>query len=605
MNKTNLIKVSDLIADILVKNNITTVFSVVGGSSMHLNHSFSNHNKLNVIYNHHEQASAISAEAFYKSNQEIAAVCVSSGPGGTNAITGVLCAYMDSIPMIIISGQVRKDISISKLNPKLRFNGEQEHHIINTIKNLTKFSFQLVKASDTEKIFSKAIYFAKEGRPGPVWVDIPLDVQAQIIRKTKISKFIPLNAENDFKVGEIDLILDKILKSSRPLIHVGASVRYTNAIEELFFLASRLNIPITTGMGATDIINNDSALFAGRPGITGDRVGNYAIQSCDLLISIGSRLGYRITGYNTEEWAINSYKIMINIDENELNRDYLKINLKIKMDVKQFLSRLSNIIKEKNVYKNNDLWLEIIKKWKTNYLTFDKKFITQKNERPNIYYFFDRLSEYLSPSSIVVTTAGTSRLITRQSLVIKDGIRLISNNNTATMGYDLPASIGVAFANINKPIILIASDGGINMNIQELQTIRHYKLPIKIFIINNNGYHSIRTTQNSFFPNSSLHGVGGSDNTLSFPNFKKLSLAYGIDYTEIKYSSKLHIIREVLNMDGPIICQIFVDEKQVIEPKGATLLTVDGKLDSLPLDNMKPFLDVDEVLYSINLFKKN
>lgn len=604
MSKMNMIKVSDFIADILAQNNINTIFSVVGGSAMHLNHSFAHHHELKVIYNHHEQASAICAESFYKVNQKIAAICVTSGPGGTNAITGVLCAYMDSIPMVIISGQVRYSLSITAVNPNLRFNGEQEHQIVETVKNLTKYSVQIDNLKSIKAIISKAIYVAMEGRPGPVWIDVPLDIQAQLINPLDQEPFEPLKFTGGFEITQFNVLIDKLIKSKRPLIHVGSSVRYSHAIKELLDLANRLDIPITTGMGATDIIPNESKLFAGRPGITGDRVGNFAMQTCDLLISIGSRLSYKITGYNTELWAKESYKVMVDIDAAELERDYLKIDMKFNMDAKLFLTALSDVVDQRKLQLRNDHWLEIIYDWKHRYLTLDKKLVTFGTDQTNIYYFFEKLSNYLAPGSLIVTTSGTSRVIARQSLVIKANTRLITNHNTSPMGYDLPASIGVSFASGKKPVVLIAGDGGINMNIQELQTIKHHNLPIKIFIINNNGYQSIRTTQKSFFPESIHYGIGGEDADLSFPEFRKIAESYDIPYMEILSPDDLFKIVSVLNFEGPIICQVFVDDKQVIEPKGASRLSANGKMTSLPLENMYPFLEADEIKSIMSIIDK-
>jgi acetolactate synthase-1/2/3 large subunit len=350
-------------------------------------------------------------------------------------------------------------------------------------------------------------------------------------------------------------------------------------------------------MGATDLIHNEHPLYAGRPGITGDRVGNFAMQSCDLLITIGSRLSYKITGYNIDQWAPKAYKIMVDIDQNETSRKTLNIDLPITIDVNIFLNQMLDLLDSTIKLPKYDKWINRIADWKRDYSIYNERtFERVISKYINIYEFIECLSNNLSKNAIVVTTSGNSRVIARQALKIKTATRLITNHNTSPMGYDLPASIGVCIASRFKPVLVIAGDGGINMNIAELQTIVHHSLPIKIFIINNQGYHSIRSTQRNFFGNSELHGLGPDSGDLSFPDYSKISYAYGIPYYEIKLKSSLSKISNLLELEGPFICEVFVDLNQQVQPKVSSIVSDDGTIISGTLENMFPLIDEDELL---------
>jgi acetolactate synthase I/II/III large subunit len=588
------IKVADLVVKLLVEYGIDTCYSVVGGSAMHLNKSFFENDLIKVIYTQTEQAAAIAAEAHFKLSGIPAVINVTSGPGGTNAITGVLCAYMDSIPLIVISGQVRSDITTSGLGLKTRFNGEQEHQIIETVKNLTKFTSIITNKNKVSNEIRKAIHISVSGRPGPVWIDIPLDIQNQELLDYKpVKKYCRLNYSLENKLNfDFQLVIDKMVNSKKPLIHIGSGVRISGSERIFLELIDKLGIPITTGMGATDLLHSKHKLFAGRPGITGDRVGNFAIQSCDLLITIGSRLGYKITGYNTNLWAPKAFKVMIDIDTNEINRKTLKIDLPITMDAHSFISQMLEYINNSPFVPRYDDWLETIHNWNKSYSIYNERlFENKKSKKINIYKFIEAISECLPEKSIVIAAAGTSRIITRQAMMIKPFSRLISNHNAAPMGYELPASIGACISSGFKPVVVIAGDGGISMTISELQTIFHHNLPIKIFIINNNGYHSIRQTQKNFFSDTPLHGIGPDSTDLSFPEYSKLSIAYNIPYYEMKSNSSLSNLTKIINSNGPIICEVFVELTQRVEPKVMSLSSKDGTIKSGTLENMFPFLD--------------
>lgn len=591
-------KVSDYIADTLVNRGIRQLFSVVGGGSIFLNDAFGHKEGLNVTYNHHEQAAAIAAEAYCRLNNEMAAVCVTSGPGATNAITGCLCAYMGSIPMLVFSGQVRYPLTVRAQGLNLRSNGEQEYDICRSVAGMTKYCEMIDDPQKIRYSLEKALFMAREGRPGPVWLDIPLDVQSAIVETESLQGFEPekegyrLKTEVDHDV--IKEVLEKIKKAKRPVLFCGMGVRISGGYEEFLELTEKLGIPVTTGMTTLDCIPDDHPLYAGRPGATGDRPGNFAVQNADFLLSIGSRLSYKQTGYNTDTWARAAYKIMVDVDPEELKRDYLHIDLPVCADAKEFMRAMLDELDEPLERKTH--WIAQCKKWLEDYPVVTEKHRYTGDGRGNIYYFYKVLSEMMPEGAVYVTTSGNSRVICRQAAVIKRNQRVIVNHSTSPMGYCLPASIGTCLANDRKPVVLITGEGGFQMNIQELQTIKQNDLPVHIVVINNCGYHSIRLTQNSFFKDRSHVGIGEESGDLSFPDLKKIAYAYDYPYYEARSNDEMkETIRAFLDCKTYAICQIFVTPEQAVEPKASSRRTEDGKLVSAPLEDMAPFLDRGEL----------
>lgn len=592
-------RVSDFIADFLVDNGINNMFEVVGGGAMHLDDAFGHKEGLNVTYHHHEQAAAIAAEAYARLNNEMAGVCVTSGPGATNAITGCLCAYMGSIPMIVFSGQVRYPLTVRAQGLDLRTNGEQEYDICKSVKGMTKYCEMISDPYNIRYVLEKALFLAKAGRPGPVWIDVPLDVQSATIEIDDLKSFNYKEEGYDFKPKfdkkVIADVIDKIKKAERPVLYCGMGVRLSDGYEKFMELVELLGIPVTTGMTTVDCIPNDHPLYAGRPGATGDRAGNFAVQNSDLFLSIGSRLSYKQTGYNTDTWARAAYKIMVDIDPEELKRKYLNIDLPICADAYEFICAMLEQLKENHVQKKTE-WIEQCRKWVKDYpvVTPDKYEIS--DNRGSIYVFYKKLSEMLPDGSIYVTTSGNSRVVCRQAATIKKNQRVITNHSTSPMGYCLPASIGTCIANDRKPVFLITGEGGFQMNIQELQTIKQNKLPIHIFVINNEGYHSIRMTQNNFFKNRTHVGIGEESGDLSFPDIHKIANAYEFPYFESKNLQDLELaLKGVLECDTYCICQIFVSKTQVTSPKASSKKMPDGSFKSAPLEDMAPFLPEDEL----------
>lgn len=598
-------KVSDYIADYIVKWGIRDVFTVTGGGAMHMNDAFGHHPGLHCTYQHHEQACAMAAEAYARVDNHMAAVCVTTGPGATNAITGVLGGWMDSIPMIVFSGQARYATTVPASGLPLRSMGVQECDIVPVITPLTKYAVMVIRPEEIRYHLEKALYLASNGRPGPVWLDIPLDVQGAIIETEELKGYDP--AENPEqkprKIPEetIKKILDKIVESSRPVLFPGNGVRLSGAIEDFHRLAEVLGVPVITGMSSVDAIESDHPYFVGRSGSTGTRPGNFALQNSDLLLSIGNRQGFAQTGFQFQDWARESYTILNDIDENELKKPSLHVSLPVCGDAGKLIRGLLKAAGERGADREHPLfrgekWREQCRLWKEKYpVVTAKHYETIEEGCTNIYAFYEELSKAMEENQNLLVSVGTSRVAGSQAFRVKKGQRFITNPNTAAMGFCLPGAEGVCIASGKKPVVCVTGEGSLQMNIQELQTIRQNRLPVKLFVINNQGYHSIRQTQQSYF-GEPLVGVGEESGDLSFPDLGKLAPAYGFPYREIHSAEELpETIREVLKQEGAFICQVFVTKYQKTEPKTSSKKLPDGRMVSAPLEDMYPFLSQEEM----------
>jgi acetolactate synthase-1/2/3 large subunit len=596
MTKNNRIRVADFIAGWLAGKNVKHVFTVTGGGAMHLNDAFGNHPELKCVYNHHEQASAIAAEGYYKASGEMSAVCVTSGPGGTNALTGVLGAWLDSVPMFVISGQVRFEYTIkSAPNLKLRQLGDQEFNITDAAKTMTKYAFMVIDPQTIKYHLEKAMFLAKNGRPGPVWLDIPLDVQAaqvemETLREYDENGYVP-GLENDLSAEKIDEIIKRIEAAKSPAIIAGAGVRLSGAAGKFSKLIKQLNIPVMTAWNSHDLVEDADPLYAGRPGTVGTRGGNFVFQNADLILVIGCRMNLRQIGYAKNEIAPKAYKIMVDIDEAELQKNTFKADLPVHCDCGRFIGKLLETGYRKSG-AGNDKWI----KWcgDINLKYPPLKDIVRNTDRLNPYVFFDKLYKLLPEGQTTVTANGSACVISFQTARIKHGQRLFTNSGCAAMGYGLPAAIGACVSLGKKDIVCIEGDGSLQMNIQELQTVIQNKLPIKIFVVNNNGYLSIRQTQANFF-HSRFAGIDRATG-LSFPDLSKIAAAYGIDYYRIDSEGAANkTAAKVLNTHSPVICEVVVDHEQNFVPKSSSKLSPDGKMSSAPLHDMYPFLPEKEM----------
>ena len=575
---------SEFIIKYLLKKGINTAFGVTGGGAMFLNEAFRKEKKLNFIFMHHEQSAAMAAEAYFRIKNKPAILSVTSGPGGTNSLTGLIGAWIDSIPLIVISGQVEtKDLI---LNSKTRQIGIQEANIQDIVKPITKYSKILNKNSDIEFEISHAIKIANEGRPGPVWIDIPLDVQSKkFVKKKSKLKLINMSKKKIInKKNKIKQTMDLIKKSKRPMILVGNGIHISNS-EKLFrsFL-KKTNIPFVSTWNASDIINSDHKLYFGRPGLFGNRIANFAVQSCDLLIILGSRLSVPITGYQMKNFSPYSKKIFVEIDNNEIKKRKIKINLKINDDLKNFLIKFNYSIKKKMISKK--LWISRLQKTKR-FLNEDNQYKKEKNF-VNSFRFIHFLSKVLKGGEAIVTDMGTSFTCTMQSFKIKTNQRLFTSSGIAAMGFGLPGSIGAYFADKKKRQICITGDGGIMFNIQELQTIINYKIPVKIFIINNGGYLTMKLMQKKNFKKY----IGAdSKSGLSLPDLLNVAKSFGFETTKI--SNEKNIKRKLLKLisnNKACVCEIITPPMQELVPRVQTQMNKDGSFEPAMLDNMYPFM---------------
>lgn len=589
------IKVSEYIADFLVNNGIKHIFTVTGGGAMHLNDAFGHNSELQCVYNHHEQACAIAAEGYTRLSGKLAVVCVTSGPGGTNAITGVLGGWLDSIPMFIVSGQVKRETTTWAADVPLRQLGDQEYQIVESISPMTKYARMVTEPGEIRYHLEKALYLCKNGRGGPVWLDIPLDVQAAIVDTEELSGF-DYGELNGTEVPVYDemltvQILEKIKGAKKPVILAGTGIRLADAHEEFTALVGKLQIPVVTAWNAHDILCDDNPFNCGRPGTVGTRGGNFVVQNCDLLIVLGCRMNIRMISYNYKDFAKEAYKIIVDIDENELNKPTIKADMPVCADVKAVISSL-NACGYSADNEEHKKWLAWSRCICAKYPAVLPQY--HENSKPlNPYVFIEELFRYLQPGEKIICGNGSACVITFQAAIIKEGQRLFTNSGCAAMGYGFPAAIGACIADDNERVICIDGDGSFQMNIQELQTVAYNNLNLKVIYLNNNGYHSIRQTQQNLFK-PPLVGVCDG-NGLSFPDIEKIAYAYGIRFVRI--DSEDHIrakLDEVMEEDMPVICEVVVDPEQSFSPKLSSKVLPDGRIVSPPLDDMFPFLSREE-----------
>lgn len=588
------IRLSDYVANFLVSHGVTDVFSVVGGGAMYLNDSFGHHPSLNVTYNHHEQACAIAAEGYARVNNKPAAVCVTTGPGATNAITGVAGAWMDSIPMLVLSGQARYATTVYATGQKLRTRGVQEFDIIGSVSNMTKYCTLVRNPSDIRYCLEKAIYLAKEGRPGPCWLDIPQDVQGALVDPKTLRGYDPPK-ENAYDIPEetVRAIAKRLLTASKPLIFAGNGIRLSGAHEDFVRFVESVGIPVISGMGSVDALESGHPCYVGREGTTGTRAGNFAVQNCDFLLSIGSRQSFFQTGFDVSKWAPKAFKVLNDIDQEELNRADLQADITVCGDARVLIDRLHRMLEGKTL-PDWSAWRNRCMDWKRRYPVVQERHY--QSERVSIYAFYQEMTALLPPQEDIVVGVGTSRVAGSQAAIVKKGQRFYANPSMAAMGYDLPAAIGVCIAKGKARTTLVTGEGSLQMNIQELQTIVHNHLPITIYIMNNQGYHSIRMTQHSFFE-PPLVGVGEESGELSFPDLSKLANAYGLAYYRIENTGELkQKLREIRSAPAPCICEVMLSVEQVTEPKVSSRRLPDGTMVSATLENMAPFLEEQELL---------
>lgn len=594
--KARIMRVSDYIAQTLEKAGIGHVYMVTGGGAMHLNDAFGR-TGMKVVCCHHEQTCSIAAEAHARVSNHPVAVNVTSGPGGTNAITGVYGAFVDSVPMVVVSGNVKWETLARSTQLPLRALGDQEIDIIKVVESITKYS---VCVSDPQTIryhLEKALHACREGRPGPVWLDIPMNIQGAQVDPEALPGFVAPKAAAGLAQADLSgicrTIVEKLRTAKRPVILASSGVWRAGAQERLVAFAEKYGIPVTTAWNSHDLIWNDHPLFAGRPGIMGDRAGNFAVQNADLLISVGCRLSIRQVSYDWKQFAKHAWKVVVDVDAAELAKPTIAPDLPVHADAGEFLTAM--LSQDWDESKRFAEWSDWCAERRRRYPVVQDKH--RGNDGPiNPYGFLEQLFRQLEEDETIVCGNGTACVATFQAADVKKGQRLFHNSGSAPMGYDLPASIGAWFAvkDRSRRLVCITGDGSLQMNLQELQTVRTHRIPLKLFVINNDGYHSIRQTQLNYFSDSTV-GFEPS-NGVEIPDHSLIAQAYGMSYTRIdRYDAAAEAIEAVLASDRAEFCEIFVDRHQNFEPKLASKKLDDGRMVSSPLEDMFPFLDETEL----------
>ena len=589
-------KVSDYIIDVLVKNKVGHVFMLSGGGAMHLNDSLGRRrDEIGFVCNLHEQAVSIAAEAYARVTNNFGVAMVTSGPGSTNAITGLVGAWLDSTPCIFISGQVKTpDL---KSIPGQRMNGVQEVDIVTMVKSVTKYAVTLIDPSTVRYEVEKAVYLAKLGRPGPVWLDVPLDIQAMQIEPENQPGYVPeatsATVSSDGLQQLVRQAIELLNKAERPILLLGNGIRVAGAADRVAALVDALQIPVVTTWLGLDLIPDSHPLFVGRPGGIAPRGANFAIQNCDCLLVVGSRLDLALTGYAHEKFARAATKIMVDIDPAEIQKMHMKIDLPVVADAALFIEQ---IIADTPLLKGPDRkpWLDKCFDWKSRYPLLRPEHLPGADDKLSMYYFSECLWDALEDGELVVPgSSGFASEIFFLMTKARAGQRIFHNRGTGSMGFAIPSAIGACFAAGCKRTISVDGDGGFQMNIQELATISQHQLPIKFFVVNNGGYASIRSSQLGYFKGN-LTGADASSGVW-LPDTGKVVAAYDLPFRRITVEDDLPtVLREVLDAPGPIICEVMVRHDEPRIPRLASTQLPDGRMVSKPLEDLFPFLDREE-----------
>ena len=598
-------RVADYVIEFLEQQGVDHIFTVAGGGAIFLCDALGTAKKMKYVACHHEQAASMASEAYARVRQGLGVALVTSGPGGTNAVTGTAGCWLDHVSQLTISGQTFLSQTIRK-HPGLRTLGVQEINIVDIVRPITKYAVMVEDANEVKYHLEKAVYLATHGRPGPTWIDIPANIQNANIEPALLKSFNPIESElsldPDLK-SKVAQVVSLLKTARRPLVHVGQGVRIANAIEELYRLLETLRLPFVTARNANDIAPADHELYAGHPGTYAQRGANFAVQTSDLYIAIGTRLSLAQTGYNAKDYARNAKLIMVDIDQAELDKDTVHLHLKVQTDAKLFLVELNRqLMNEKLDPKRWSQWQDQCQVWRRKYPVVLPEYREQKGTI-NSYHFIDVLSDVLTPEDVVVTDMGFAFQNTHQTFKVKKGQRVFTNCGLASMGWGLPAAVGASFARGVKRTVCIAGEGGFLMTLQEMATVMHHRLPIKLFILNNGGYLTIKQTQELGFKNRLMGS--NEDSGLSFPDFMKIAEAHRIK--GVRLDSHLDLkqrIEEVMSHEGPVLCEIMMDQDQETAPKAINRRNPDGSMKQTPLEDSYPFLDQSEIDENMSIVNK-
>ena len=590
--------VAQYIAETLAARGLRHTFAVTGGGAMFLNDALAHCPGMSPVYFHHEQAAAMAAEAYARIAPLPPVLNVTTGPGGINALNGVFGAWTDSVPMLVLSGQVKRATALATTPvPGLRQLGDQECEIVPMVRGITKYAAVVSQPDDIALHLDQALHHALNGRPGPTWLDVPIDVQSAMVDTAALKRWQP-ESDSGPRLDPAILgdIVTRLRSSVRPVILAGTGIRAARATAEFEALVRKLGIPVTTAW-THDLLADDDPLHCGRPGTIGTRAGNFTVQNADLLLILGSRLNIRQVSYNWPAFAPRAFKIQVDVDPAELAKPLVRPDLAVNVDIRYFLPALFEALgSDWQVSPDQQKWLAWCRERGTRYPAVRPE-QRAAGERINPYHFVDRLFEQLQKDDIIACGNATATIVPFQAGRLRHGMRLFSNSGSASMGYDLPAAIGAWFGALAERgqqgrIICLAGDGSLMMNLQELQTVAYHRLPIKIFVLNNAGYLSIRTSQGNFF--GRLSGEG-PDSGVGLPDYVAVAKAFGLPAQRISGPDFEFQLADALEAPGPMLCDVLLDPKQGFEPRMSSRQQEDGSIVSPPLEDMYPFLDREEL----------
>ena len=593
-----MIKVSDYIIDFLVKQGVSDCFMLVGGGAMHLNDSAGSHPGMNYVCCLHEQACAMAAESYARCKRDLGVAIVTTGPGVTNTVTAIGAAWIESTPLFVISGQVKRADSLE--NTGVRSMGVQELEVIPIVQSITKYAVKLKDPQLVRYELEKCVAMARQGRPGPVLLDVPLDVQGSFVEEESLVGYTDDYQKPIIKKETLDSVVELLKNAKRPVFYGGGGVYMSNAADDFVKLAEKFNVPVMTTWNGIDIIWNDHPLYMGRPGAIGQRAANFIIQSCDLLVTFGTRLASLQTGFNYDDYARDAKMVMIDIDPAELDKAKLHPYLKVECDVKDFIQQLLDVNVNTQEHKT---WIDACREVVAQFPNIPDEW-RQTDEPANSYLLVESQSKQMNAGDVYCGgRAGTCVDTIIHAFQVKKGQRVIATKGLSSMGYGLPAAIGAAIAYPGKKIVINNGDGGFVMNIQELAVVKHLNLPIKIFILDNHGYATIVATQTNVFKG---HFVGCQyDSNLALGDIKAVAEAYGIKTFSITKNSEIDsVVSDVLAYDGPVLCDVNVSIRQLIQPRQASFKNEKGQMQSRPLEDMRPFLEKEEIDSILNSLKK-
>lgn len=589
-------RVADIIMDTLAEYGVTDCFAVVGGGAMHLDHALLVCNKIHKYFNHHEQACAMAAEAYARYSGRMAAVCVTSGPGASNTLTGVLGAWQDSLPMVVLSGQVRYEISVPKSGLPLRYRGIQEFEIIPMVRHITKYAVMLTDPKAVRSELVKALHIAMDGRRGPVWLDIPQDIQNARVEAEELYPVQEFESRNPAVCKtEVEQTLQKIQDAERPCILAGSGIISSHTMDAFLAFTEWMQIPVIGGAWVADVCYMEHPLYYGPSGNVGPRTGNFILQNADAILALGNSLGFRQTGFNQDGFAPGAAVYMVDADAAEAEKPGLRIEALIHSDLKQFFAKAGQCTVERKEHRG---WRAYCDGLKQRFHAFEGAEHLDSKGRVCAYQFWEVFQQFEPEDSILALGNNSANTAKLQIGIQKKAQRTLTNYTCGSMGYDIPAAIGAAAAS-GKRVWCVTGDGSIMMNLQELQTIRQYDLPVDLIVFNNNGYGAIRQTCRNFFDGAYIGCT--PDTGVSFPEFRKLAETFGFAYIRCDTNEGLEEgIRAMFASKERVLLEVMQALDDPVVPKVMSRLDENGTMQTPALHDMYPFLDqaeLDRLMY--------